>query len=680
MTDQRNLLLAIVLSVAILLSFQLLVEKPAIEQEQAAQQRTEEIARPGGPPTAGTRSAPSGVGAPVAGQPPLSVAPTREAVIGTTQRVAITGSHIHGSLSLRGARIDDLLLSDYRETLEPDSGEITLLSPPNTPKAYLAQFGWVATETGVKVPGSSTNWTANRAKLTSGSPVTLTWDNGEGLVFSQVIAVDENYMFTITQRVRNSSAKSVALHPFGLISRSSTPDVLGFFILHEGLLGVFDEKLKEVDYDDLQDEERGEIDAACSADPRFARLPASTHRREVGTLEKCSTGGWIGITDKYWLTALIPDQKAPIGSRFKHWLQNKEDRYQVDFLAAALTIPAGGHAETTSRLFAGAKVVRLLDDYRDELGISRFDLAVDWGWLWFLTKPIFKALLYFNDFIGNFGLAILLLTVLIKIAFFPLANKSYKAMSRVKKLQPKMTEIRDRYKDDRQRQQQELMGLYKKENANPAAGCLPILIQIPVFFALYKVLFVTIEMRHAPFFGWIKDLSEKDPLGILTAFGLVQWDVPAILEIGNIGIWPIIMGGTMYLQQKLNPQPADPTQAKIFMLLPIVFTFVLGRFPAGLVIYWAWNNLLSITQQYIIMRRMGVGIGGKTIGPAAAAKPPKPSKPKGTAGPADAGASADAGANASTSTGQKRRAAGTTGGPGRQRQSSRRKRSRKRAS
>ncbi len=675
MTDQRNLLVAIVLSVAILLSFQLLVEKPRIEQErarqEAAQQRSEETLRQGGPPVAGR--------APVAGQVPASTPPTREAVIGKARRVAIAGPHMRGSLSLQGARIDDLVLSDYRETIDPDSAEVTLLSPSGAPKAYFARFGWVASESGVGLPGPQTTWTADRATLGPDSPVTLTWNNGEGLEFSQVVAVDDNYMFTVTQRVRNTGAAPVALHPFGLISRSDTPDILGFFILHEGLLGVFDDLLEEVDYDDLQDEERGEVAAACATDPRFARLPASIHRPERGTFERCSAGGWIGITDKYWLTALIPDQRAVMGSRFKHWLEDGEDRYQVDMLGEAVTVPANGRVEIRNRLFAGAKVVRLLDAYRDELGISRFDLAVDWGWLWFLTKPIFQALAYFNGFIGNFGLAILLLTVLIKIAFFPLANKSYKAMSRLKKLQPKMMEIRDRHKEDRQRQQQELMALYRKENANPAAGCLPILVQIPVFFALYKVLFVTIEMRHAPFFGWIDDLSAPDPLGVLTGFGLLQWDVPAVIQMANIGIWPIIMGGTMYLQQKLNPQPADPTQAKIFMMLPIVFTFVLGQFPAGLVIYWAWNNLLSVGQQYIIMRRMGVGIGGKTTAPGPAAKPAGPTKPKGAAGPANAGGGPAAG--------RKRRPSGASGAPAadRQRQSrpgqpGRRKRSRKRGS
>ena len=395
-------------------------------------------------------------------------------------------------------------------------------------------------------------------------------------------------MFKVTQRVTNRGERSVALRPYGLISRTDTPDVFGFWILHEGLLGVFGETLKEVDYDDVSDADDGKI-------------------------AQTSVGGWIGITDKYWLAALIPDQKASIASRFVHTLQDRRDKYQVDTLGDQQIVQPGETIEVSERLFAGAKEVRLLDAYEEDLGIVNFDLAVDFGWFYFLTKPIFYVLEYFNRMIGNFGVAILLLTVLIKIAFFPLANKSYRAMSRLKKLQPEMMKIRDRFKEDRQRQNQEMMALYKKENANPVSGCFPILIQIPVFFALYKVLFVSIEMRHAPFFGWIQDLSAPDPLGILTAFGLIEWSIPEILQIANIGIWPLIMGGTMYLQQKLNPQPADPTQAKIFLMLPIVFTFMLGQFPAGLVIYWAWNNLLSIAQQWIIMRQMGVTMSGQTV-------------------------------------------------------------------
>ena len=591
--EQRNLLLAIVFSVSILLAYQFLFEAPRQERERAAQQAEEarrgtaEEVVPGTP--ASEPVAPPGAGAPV---PPGGdrVAPMAEAAgaMPSDPRVGIRSDRLEGSVSLRGAKIDHLLLTQYRESLDEDSPQITLFSPHGRQNPVFAQFGCVPASSSVAAPSFDTVWQASETVLSPDRPVVLRWDNGAGLSFSQEIALDPDYMFTITQRVVNRGAASVDLRPFGLISRTGTPDTLGFWILHEGLLGVFSDTLKEVDYDDVQDE---------------------------STIGQTSRGGWIGITDKYWLAALVPDQKATIASRFNHTLQGTTDKYQVDTLGDRLTVGPGGSAEVTHRLFAGAKEVRLLDAYEEKLGIARFDLAIDFGWFYFLTKPIFYVLEYFNRQIGNFGLAILLLTVLIKIAFFPLANKSYRSMSRLKKLQPKMMEIRDRFKGDRVRQNQEMMALYKKENANPISGCFPILIQIPVFFALYKVLFVSIEMRHAPFYGRIHDLSAPDPLGILTLFGLIDWSIPQMLQIVNIGIWPLIMGGTMYLQQKLNPQPADPTQAKIFLMLPIVFTFMLGQFPAGLVIYWAWNNLLSIGQQWVIMRRMGVTVSGQTTAP-----------------------------------------------------------------
>ncbi len=597
--DQRNLLFAIVFSVSILLAYQFLFEAPRLERERAAQQAEKARREAAGevmpetqapvpvkPPgtSAGAPSLPGDRGsAPMPG----SAAQAADRAV-ADPRADIRSHRLEGSVSLRGARIDHLLLTQYRESLEADSTQITLFSPPGDENPYFAQFGWVPVSSAVAAPSLDTIWQADGLVLSPDRQLVLRWDNGAGLVFSQEIALDANYMFTITQRVINRGAAPVDLRPYGLISRTGTPDTLGFWILHEGLLGVFSDTLKEVDYDDLQDE---------------------------GTIDQTSRGGWIGITDKYWLAALVPDQKANIASRFNHTLEGKIDKYQVDTLGDRLTIGPGGSAQVIHRLFAGAKEVRLLDAYEEKLGIARFDLAVDFGWFYFLTKPIFYVIEYFNRQIGNFGLAILLLTVLIKIAFFPLANKSYRSMSRLKRLQPKMMEIRDRFKDDRVRQNQEMMALYKKENANPISGCFPILIQIPVFFALYKVLFVSIEMRHAPFYLWIHDLSAPDPLGILTAFGLVDWSVPQMLQIANIGIWPLIMGGTMYLQQKLNPQPADPTQAKIFLMLPIVFTFMLGQFPAGLVIYWAWNNLLSIGQQWLIMRRMGVTVSGQTTAP-----------------------------------------------------------------
>jgi YidC/Oxa1 family membrane protein insertase len=430
----------------------------------------------------------------------------------------------------------------------------------------------------VPVPGPTTRWTANNDSLTQEQPVTLTWDNGEGLIFKRTFAVDEHYMFTMRQSVESKRDEAVSLMPYGLITRFGTPPTSGFFILYEGPLGVFNGTLEEVSYKDLQ---------------------------EKGVITHHTTGGWIGITDKYWLSALAPDQEQPITARFVFQRAAGTNQYQVDYVGAQQSLVPGGVIESETRLFAGAKVVTLIDRYEAKYGIKRFDLAIDWGWFYFLTRPVFYALNWLHGLVGNFGIAILLLTVAIKLVFFPLANKSYKAMSQMRKLQPEMQKLRERFADDKMRLNQEMMALYKREKVNPASGCLPIIIQIPVFFALYKVLFVTIEMRHAPFYGWIRDLSAPDPTSVFNAFGLIPWSPPEFLMIGA---WPLIMGVTMWMQQKLNPQPPDPIQAKLFMILPVVFTFMLAHFPAGLVIYWTWNNLLSILQQWVIMKRMGVKI------------------------------------------------------------------------
>lgn len=598
--EQKNLLLAAIISISILLVWQFVYEQPRIEKARLAaeQKKAETIAQGtmGAAQTPGTTlpQAPGvGVGvppapgasvqapaAPVVGAPLVSPTQLRNAVLQKASRVKLVSSHLTGSIQLKGGQFDDLILTKYRETLDPESPLITLLSPSQAPKAYFAQFGWVGADRSVALPDSNTIWTPDRSELSPGQPLTLRWDNGGGIIFSRTITVDENYMFTVTQRVDNNTGKPVSLYPYGLISRSETPETLGFFILHEGLLGVFDGQLKEVDYDDLQDS---------------------------GKIEQGSKGGWLGITDKYWLVALIPNQKEQLATAFRHTLDGKVDKYQVDYRGDARIIQPNSSLSVTNRLFAGAKEVGLLDEYSEKLQIARFDLAVDFGWFYFLTKPIFYVLEYFYGILGNFGLAILLLTVLIKLAFFPLANKSYRAMSRLKLLQPKMVAMRERYADDKAKMNEAMMRLYKEEKVNPAAGCLPMIVQIPVFFALYKVLFVSIEMRQAPFYGWIKDLSAPDPTSLFNLFGLIPWSPP---EIMLIGVWPLLMGLTMWLQQKLNPAPADPMQAKIFMFLPIVFTFMLARFPAGLVIYWAWNNILSIAQQWVIMRRMGVKIGG----------------------------------------------------------------------
>lgn len=610
--DQRNLIIAAVISITILLGWQMLYEQPRIEKarEAAEQQKAAQVAdnplttipTPSatipGAPGAATIPAPTGgqaPTAPVVGAPLASFQTLRSAVLKQAPRVQLNSPRLSGSIQLKGGQIDDLVLSDYRETLEPDSPNIALLSPSPAPKSYFAQFGWSASDRSTALPNDNTVWTANNMALSPKRPVTLSWDNGKGLLFSRTVSLDENYMFTVTQQVRNTTNKPVTLFPYGLVSRSETPETLGFFILHEGLLGVFDGQLKEVDYDDLQD---------------------------AGKIEQTTKGGWIGITDKYWLVALLPDQKAQLQTAFRHTLDGKKiDKYQVDYLGAAQIVAPGATIAVTNHLFAGAKEVNLLDEYQEKLQIARFDLSIDWGWFYFLTKPIFYALEYFYQLLGNFGLAILLLTVIIKLIFFPLANKSYKAMSRLKLLQPKMVALKDRYGDDKAKQNEAMMRLYKEEKVNPAAGCLPMVVQIPVFFALYKVLFVSIEMRQAPFYGWIQDLSAPDPTSMFNLFGLIPWGPPEFLLIGA---WPLLMGITMWLQQKLNPAPADPMQAKIFMLLPIVFTFMLARFPAGLVIYWAWNNVLSITQQWVIMRRMGVSASGQAIPTKAASSKDKP--------------------------------------------------------
>lgn len=583
--EQRNLILAIVLSLAILLSFQFFFVAPQTEQQQQAeQQQTPEQAGSSAPLATDTLGAPTLPGMAI---DPAQATPNRmprAEVLAQSARVHIETPTLRGSISLTGGRIDDLTMTQYRETIADDSAQIILLSPTGADNPYFADFGWTSTAPDLSVPNAGTIWQANGNTLTPERPVTLSWDNGQGLKFERMYEIDKNYMFTVNQRVTNSGTELVTLSPYGLISRSGTPDVLGFYILHEGLLGVFDDKLNEVDYSDLQ---------------------------EDGLIQQETTGGWLGITDKYWQVALVPDQGKQVNTRFLHDARSGEDKYQADYLYEAVPVLPGAIAETKNHLFAGAKVVALLDGYRDNLGIVNFDLSVDFGWFYFLTKPLFYALHYINGLLGNFGIAIMILTVGVKLVFFPLANKSYSAMAKMRKLQPEMIKLRERFGEDKQRLNQEMMGLYKREGANPMSGCLPIVVQIPVFFALYKVMFVTIEMRHAPFFGWIQDLSAPDPTSIINGFGLLPWAVPSLgpLEVINIGVWPLLMGLTMFLQQRLNPQPPDPVQAKIFLFMPIIFTFLLAQFPAGLVIYWTWNNALSIAQQYVIMRRAGVSIG-----------------------------------------------------------------------
>ncbi len=577
MSDQKNLILAIVLCFLIIFGFQYLFPDPQLQTQQ--QQTTEQNQGTG---TTGQAPSPSETAtAPTIPGSAFPSSSSREESLQKAQRVNINTPSLHGSISLTGARLDDLTLVKYRETVDPTSPEIKLLSPAGSPNPYYAEFGWSpAPGININLPKADTIWNTASTELTPEKPLKMSWDNGNGLTFHRTISIDENYLFTVEQMVENTTDADVTLYPYGLISRHGTPETTNFYILHEGPIGVFNDTLEEVDYDDLSD----------GATETYA-----------------STGGWIGITDKFWLTALIPDQQSKIKARFTH--AAKGDRYQTDFLnQQGIDVPSGSTVGITNHLFAGAKVVSVLDTYEEEYKIARFDLAIDWGWFYFLTKPIYFALEFFNGLIGNLGLAIMALTVVIKIILLPLAHKSYVSMSKMKKLQPEMVKLREKYGDDKQKLNQEMMALYKKEKANPAAGCLPILMQIPIFFALYKVLFVTLLMRHQPFYGWIKDLSAPDPTTMFNLFGLIPWDPPQFLMVG---ILPLLMGLSMYLQQKLNPQPADPVQAKIFLFMPIFFTYLLASFPAGLVIYWTWNNILSMAQQWLIMKRMGVSVSGE---------------------------------------------------------------------
>ncbi len=584
MNENRNLILSIILSIIILVSFEFYTawRYPATEPKVETKPHADTINpnKSQGPLPEPTNAPDSPPSVPRTSSTALEniSSLSREAILKKNRRIQILSPNLTGSLSLMGGRIDDLILSKYHEELDKTSPAIVLLSPSGTDKPYFADFGWIGED--IALPTSKTLWSTSSKILSPDKPVTLTWNNGQGLIFKRTYSIDNNYMFRISQSVENGSKETVTLYPYGLTSRHGMPQVTGFYILHEGLLGVFNKTLQEVDYSDLQ---------------------------ETNVITNDTTGGWLGITDKYWLVALIPDQKAPVNTRFSYRNDNGIEKFQADFLGAPMSIKAGSSGEIISHLFTGAKEVKVLDQYEIDLGISLFDRAIDFGWFYFLTKPIFYTMIFINEQVGNYGTAILLLTVLIKIIFFPLANKSYRSMSKMKKLHPEMVKLRERFGDDKLKLNQEMMALYKREKANPASGCLPMLVQIPVFFALYKVLFVTIEMRHAPFFGWVHDLSAPDPTNIFNLFGLLPWDSAAFLpDPLLIGIWPLMMGFTMYLQQKLNPQPADPMQAKIFMFLPILFTFLLARFPAGLVIYWAWNNLLSIIQQKVIMMKMGV--------------------------------------------------------------------------
>ena len=571
--DQKRLFLAIAISVAILLGFQLLIAphlpKPPVPPPQ--QTASNGIT----PPQSGV--------APPQGSPGTAAQTTMPTVPKKVPRVKIAAHRVQGSISLLGARLDDLVLSDYRETLAPDSPNVRLLEPRSDEQPYYVQYGWTAAPgEQAKLPDNDTVWTGSADTLSAGHPVTLSWDNGAGLTFQIALSVDDDYMFSVQQSVKNATGAPVKLFPWARIRRDYTPEVAGYYILFEGLLGVVDGTLQETTY---------------------AKTKSEGEKKNGIAYEATATGGWAGITDKYWLTSLIPDQSVASTVNFRH-IAEDGDHYQVDYVTQEPeTIAPGAEASLPSRLFAGAKIVRLLDRYQAEDHIPNFDKAVDFGWFYFLTKPIFYCLDWLNGLLGNFGLAILVFTVFAKAIFFPLANYSYRSMSKMKLLAPKMTAMREQYKDDPAKMQQAMMSLYRTEKVNPASGCLPMVVQIPVFFSLYKVIFVTIEMRQAPFFGWIHDLSQIDPTNIFNLFGLIPFDPTVISPFLHLGAWPLIMGLTMFLQQKLNPPPPDPVQARMFQFMPIIFTFMLARFPAGLVIYWSWNNTLSIAQQWLIMRR-----------------------------------------------------------------------------
>ena len=573
--DQKRLFIAIAASIAILLGFQLLVSPHLPHQAPPPRQQASSTGAPAATLTPREGSPGAGaVGAPAVAQ---------EAVPKEVPRLKIAGPRVQGSMSLVGARLDDLVLTDYKETLQPNSPLVRLLEPRSEAKPYYVQYGWSAPSgQSAKLPDNDTLWTASDPQLTAAHAVTLSWNNGEGLTFELALTVDDNYVFSVEQRVHNQGGAPVKLYPWARIRRDYTPEVAGYYILFEGLLGVANGTLQETKYSEAKSEGAKHDGVAFTA---------------------TGDGGWGGITDKYWLTALVPDQKSPATVTFRHTADNG-DHYQVDYAPPeAQSVAQGATATQSSHLFAGAKIVTLLDRYQGQFDIPHFDKAVDFGWFYFLTKPIFYALDWLNSILGNFGLAIMVFTVGVKLLFFPLANKSYKSMSRMKLLGPKVQALRERLKDDPAKMQSEMMALYRAEKVNPASGCLPMVVQIPVFFSLYKVIFVTIEMRQAPFFGWIRDLSQVDPTNVFNLFGLLPFDPSTISPFLHLGVWPLIMGCTMFFQQKLNPPPPDPTQARIFQFMPIIFTFMLARFPAGLVIYWSWNNTLTIAQQWFIMRR-----------------------------------------------------------------------------
>jgi YidC/Oxa1 family membrane protein insertase len=568
--DSKRLILALAISFGILAIFTVLQERffphPAPTPAQTEQQAQQ---------AAGTKQAAVEAGAPGTAQSAPASGP----------RLAVDAPMLKGSIGLTGAVFDDVVLKQYRETIAKDSPLVQVMGRRGGTTPSYAQFGWTA-PAGVKVPDDNTVWAPSAQELTPETPVTLSWDNGQGLIFQLILKIDDKFMFSVTQNVVNHGGAAVKLYPWSRVVRDYKPKEQSSWVLFDGPLGVFNGTLKQEGYGALKD--NGE------------KAPGGVAYSTSGP------GGWSGITDKYWLTAVAPDQAAQMNATMSYGTVSDGDggAYQTSFITQnPETVPAGGQAGFTSHLFAGAKVVKILDYYQNTYHIPNFYKAVDFGHLYLLTKPIFFCLDWLNSLTGNFGLAILIFTVGVKLLFFPLASYSYRSMGRMKAMAPKVALLKEQYKDDSTKLQQATMELYKSEKINPASGCLPMIVQIPVFFSLYKVIFITIEMRHAPFYGWINDLSAPDPTNLFNLFGLIPFDPTAINPILHVGLLPIIMGFTMFLQQKLNPAPADPTQQRMFQFMPVIFTFMLARSPAGLVLYWAWNNILSVGQQWLIMRR-----------------------------------------------------------------------------
>ncbi|ACP23886.1 putative inner membrane protein translocase component YidC [Sinorhizobium fredii NGR234] len=573
MENNRNYFVAIALSVLILVAWQYFYVNPRMDKDRIAAEKAQQTQQvqpqQGGQQPAPGQALPGGA---VPGE-------SRDQAVAKSARVAIDTPALSGSINLTGARFDDLKLKGYHETVDPKSPVITLFSPAETADGYFTEIGYIGNDASGSVPGPQTVWTLSGGeKLTPATPVTLTYTNDKGITFARTISIDENYMFQVVDSIKNDGSAPVSLSSYGRVTRFNKPTTPSIYVLHEGFIGVAGGSLQEVGYSKIEE-----------------NLPVEPGK---------TTGGWHGITDKYWAAAIVPPQETPFDIRFSHFTDGRP-RFQSDYKGDAVTVAPGQSAEVKNLVFAGAKEVQVVDTYTTAYAIPKFEKLIDWGWFWFITQPMFKMMDFFFRLFGNFGVAILVTTIVVKLIFFPLANKQYASMANMKKVQPKMEELKKKFGDDRMGLQQAMMQLYKDEKINPLAGCWPILIQIPVFFALYKVIYITIEMRHAPFFGWIRDLSAPDPTTIVNLFGLLPFDGPAFL---HLGIWPIIMGVTMFLQMRMNPTPPDPTQAMLFTWMPLVFTFMLASFPAGLVIYWAWNNTLSITQQSIIMKRQGVKI------------------------------------------------------------------------